>query len=280
MSDMTTALRTLLAAASAILLALPLPAAARQDAAVPNNWVLTHVREPNTSGVIATAPFDNGITVVARCLNNMFDLALVGLPAVDGAQTTRQLILITGEDSAERTSSWAVASDHTAAFSRLPAVIARRLAKGGPLQIIVPGRPGERRTRYVMSLTRSESALQETLTRCGRPLVDPRDDQLYGDGEGMPGGIVWVRGPRPELPGATVHGVSNGGSVSLSCAVTAGGRLEDCEIESEYPPGSLLGLAVRRSLEPARVGLTDAAIAEGQTLESRRIAFTVTFRIQ
>lgn len=254
--------------------ALAAPAVA-QDAAAPQDWVLTRVREQEA--LIATAPFNNGITVVARCSNNLFALILTGLPEADPSEPTRELILLVGDETEERPYAWTVASDRTAAFSRVPALTARQLIKGGSLQIIVPGPAGGRRTRYVMNLRPSESALQETLSRCGHPLVDPRDDLLFGDGKGLPSGFTWVRSPAPDFPAATVHGSVNGGTVTLSCLIRAGGRLTDCEVENEFPPGFNLGLIVRRSMGAARVGQSDEARATSQPFEGRRVLFTVNF---
>lgn len=170
-----------------------------------------------------------------------------------------------------------MASDRTVAFSRVPAILARQLIPGGRLQIIVPGKEGGRRTRYVMNLRPSESALQQTLAHCGRPLEDPRDGLLIGDAKGLPGGITWTRMPLPDFPAATVHGSIEGGSVTLSCRVETGGRLTDCQVEDEFPVGHNLGLAVRRSLDAARVAQTEEARAAGAPFEGGLIVFTVLF---
>ena len=253
---------------------LAAPAGA-QDTAAPQDWVLTRLREQEA--LIATAPFNNGITVVARCSNNVFALILAGLPEVNGSEATRDLILLVGDETDERPYAWTVATDRTAAFSRVPALTARQLIRGGRLQIIVPAPPGGRRTRYVMNLRPSESAVQETLTRCGRPIVEPDDDSLSGDGKGLPDGLYWINVPRPDFPGSNVHRGMNGGSATLSCNIADGGRLTDCQVESEYPHGLNLGQAVRRTISAARVGQTDESREAGELFEGRRVLFTVNF---
>jgi hypothetical protein len=250
-----------------------LPAVAQEAPA--QDWVLTQVREQDA--VVAAAPFSNGITVVARCSDNVFALILMGLPEADRSATTRRLILLVGDETRERPYSWSVASDRSAAFSRVPALTARQLMKGGKLQIIVPGEPGGRRTRYVMSVRPSESALQDVLSRCGRPIVDPRDDLLLGDGQGLPEGLHWVTQPRPTAPGSNVHRAATGGSVTLSCTIGAGGRLTDCEVEDEFPHGANLAQAVSRSTDAARVGQTERSREAGESFEGRRVVFTVNF---
>jgi hypothetical protein len=254
------------------------PAAAAQDPAPADTWVLTRVREGDT--VMATAPFSNGITVIARCAYHRFDLILAGLPEpVDSSARSRQLTLVFGEDAAERSTAWSVASDRTAAFSRLPAPTARRLLKGGQLQIVVPAPPGGRRTRYVMNLGPSVSELGEVLTHCDRPLVDANDETLDGDGgAALPGGTVWLRPPTIQYPPATVHGGSSWGTVTLSCNVTDQGRPTDCEIESEFPGGLGFGQAARRGTATALIGLDDEGRAAGRRLGEQRIAFTISFR--
>lgn len=252
---------------------------AAQNAAPSEAWVMTRAREGDA--VMATAPFSNGVTLIARCAYHRFDLIVAGLPEpLDTATTSRQLAIVFGEDSTERPTAWYVANDRTAAFSRLPAPTTRRLLRGGELQIIVPGPPGGSRTRYVMSLGESVTVLGEVLTHCGRPLVDPEDDLLQGDGgNALPGGIIWARPPAPDYPAATVHGSASWGTATLRCNVSADGRPRECEIESEFPAGFGFGQAARRGASAARLALDEEAVAAGRTLADGRIVFTTNFRL-
>lgn len=252
------------------------PASAKaQESTAAENWITTRVREHDA--VIAAAPFSNGITLMARCMDNVFGLVLTGLPEVAAPATSRSLILVVGDDE-ERPYIWNIAAaERSAALSRVPAIIARQLAKGGRLQIIVPAEEGERRTRYVVDLPRSGAGIEEVLTRCGRPLVDPRDDLLQGDGAGMARGYVWRQMPRPEFPSPTVHGARSGGMATMSCQVLETGRVTDCEIEDEFPAGFGFGQAARRGVSNARIGQTEEAREAGRPFAGGRIIFTTTF---
>lgn len=262
---------------SAALITTPASPAAAQAAAAaaPQDWVVTRLREGNT--LIASAPFDNGITIAARCSRDAFTLILTGLPEVDRSETDRTLILVVGEEGGERSDTWTVANDRTVAFSRVPAIITRRLIEGGPFQVIVPGVPGGPRTRYVMSLRPSESALQEVLTHCGRPVDSPRDEALRGDGRALPTGFTWTRMPLPEFPSATVSGAATAGSVTLTCRVGEGGRLSECIVEDEFPAGFNFGKAALRSLGAARVGQSEEARVAGAPFEGGFILFVMRF---
>lgn len=255
------------------------PSVAAQNSAPPEAWVLTRAREGDT--VMATAPFSNGITLIARCAYHQFSLIVAGLPEpLDTATSSRELTIVFGEDATERPTAWYVANDRTAAFSRLPAPTTRRLLRGGDLQIIVPGPPGGPRTRYVMSVGESATVLGEVLTHCGRPLVDPGDNLLQGDGgNALPGGIIWARPPAPDYPRATVHGSPSWGTATLRCHVSADGRPRDCEIESEFPAGAGFGQAARRGASAARLALDEEAIAAGRTLADGEFVFTTNFRL-
>jgi len=226
---------------------------------------------------IATAAFNNGITLISRCSKGVFDLILTGLPSASGKESSRLLTLVLDNNVDPKPSSWLVGEDRTVAFSQIPAMLARQLATGGHLEIIAPAEPGGRRTRYIMELTRSGSAIEETLNACDRPLVDPRDLVLQGDGGALPDGIIWTRLPRPNFPNG---GTARAGYVTLSCLAGAEGRAQDCQVESEQPPGANFARAALRSMDAARLGLTDQAIAAGRPAPSGLIVFTISFRLE
>ena len=236
------------------------------------DWILSEI--PENKATIAIVEFSSGLGLAARCVDGVFDMIVYGLPSVGDRESTREIALAVGENGDERTTVWQVGSDRTSAFSRLPARVARQLAEGGRLQVIVPGAPGARHTRYEMELDPSNAAVEKTLTACGRPLVDPRDIQTIGNGQnGLPSPIVWARVPSPQFP--RLPGRSGEAYVGLSCKVIDGGRLDDCQVESEFPPRQLFAPAVLRSMGRARLKLTDEGVANGATLHGGVITFVV-----
>jgi TonB family protein len=263
-------------AIGAALLTASTAAAQTATPVVDQNWVLTREARGNT--VMATAPFSNGITLVARCSNANFELLIAGLPEVPRAQMERPILLLIGDETVERPYQWTVASDSRVAFSRVPAQIARQLAQGGPLQVIVPGEPGAPRTRYVMSLERSGSAIEETLSHCGRPLVEPRDALLEGEASVLPNTLRWIDMPRPVYPDlALQNGIA--GTVTLTCLIARDGRPRDCRVESEHPPGSRFGDAALRATRAARLELTEEAVAAGGSLPQGALVFAIRFSL-
>ena len=253
------------------LIAVAIPGTVNSQDGAAADWRLERVEDRDA--VLALITFTNGIVLVSRCVAGVYDLTITGLPEpVQHDVFTRQLGFSVGDDAMSE-SAWTIADDRTSAFSRLPAVVARRLAKGGRLQIRVPADGTRRPTRYIMELEPSSAALATTLTECGRPLVDTRDAYIEGDGQSLPSGSTWVRPPQIQFPAANPsRGRSGLGYVGMTCAVTAEGRLSDCIVESEHPGGFGFGAAVLRGIPRARV----TPRVDG---ESAVIAFSVTFRI-
>lgn len=268
---------TITVAAITALLTSAVAPAPVQDSGAPG-WIATNLRKEKA--VLASASFDNGITLMARCMDNMFGLILTGLPEVAEGERARTLILIVG-DSEERPYVWSVAAaNRGTALSRVPAVIARQLVKGGRLQIIIPAEAGGRRTRYVVNLPQSGEALEQVLTVCGKPLVDPRDEKLLGDGgTGLTGQFKWTRVPTGVFPSGPIANMHTGGTATVSCEVLPTGRVTDCEIEDEFPVGAGFGRAARQSAVTGRVGWGDEAEGRDRPFEGGRIVFTTNFRI-
>jgi hypothetical protein len=163
-------------------------------------------------------------------------------------------------------------------------MVARNLAEGGKLQILVPAeREGGRRTRYVMDVAPSSTAIEQTLTTCGRPLIDPREvrsEEIEGNGQdGLPDAVAWRTAPRPSFP-SPVNGRSpREGYAVFSCVAKEDGGLTECQTESEQPAGYGLGQSVDRALPRARLQLTEQGAASGRPLAGRMILFAVNFRM-
>lgn len=241
-----------------------------------DDWTLTHL--PAGAGLAAGAMFDNGITLLVRCQNDVLDLMIGGLPEATGRTGMREIGLATGADE-PRMTTWTVGTQRSVAFSRLPALVARNLAEGGDLQIVVPSEG--RRMRYVMSLDPSSTAVEQVLTACGRPLVDPRDNRLHGNGQdGLPTPFEWARTPRIEFPHPVGDRSPRTGYVTMTCVVVAQGRLDECQIEAEHPAGYNLARAVLRGLRSGRVRLNEEGRAGGHVMEGHMVAFSINFVLQ
>lgn len=241
----------------------------RQAAPPPDSWVLTRQRNGD---LLAAAPFDNGITLAARCAHGAFDLMIDGLPPAGEAGSARPLTVKVG-DAPGISFWWTVSNAPSAAFSRIPGLTSRRLLRGGVLEIIVPGAEGGPRTRYVMTLSPDSPALKEAMTHCGRRLVDPRDDVGSASGDAEP--ARWVVAPRPNYPTVAETRGQRSGMATLACTPDAEGALRDCEIESEYPVGFRFGEAALRAAAEARV----TPRASGDASDGARLRFTIAFRM-
>lgn len=220
------------------------------------------LQDARTKTTVALIEFDSGIRIGARCTNGDYEVLITGLPPVPRDRTERMLRIADGDEPLTDT-TWTMGSTRDAAFSRLPAPFARRMAVGGRLQIGVPGERGGRETRYVMELAPSSAAVEQTLIACGRRLVDRRDSLM---GQNAPEGLaqpttgprfVWARAPRPEFPSGGPRGQASRGVVTISCVARVEGSLTDCVIESEHPRGFGFGRAALSAALRSRMGGAD-----------------------
>ncbi|MFA4898152.1 MAG: hypothetical protein WC563_01380 [Brevundimonas sp.] len=239
---------------------------------------------PERKAVLATIDFTSGLAIAARCVDGAYDVLISGLPEAPRRDMSRELGIQAGDQEEPYTSVWTVGTQRNTAFSRIPAVVARDLAKGGKLQVIVPSTSGGPRTRYVMDLDPSSTAIEQTLTACGRPMIDPREaraKEIDGNGQdGLPDTVQWQTMPRPVFP-ASVNGRSPlEGYVVLSCVLTDAGQMTECQTESEQPAGYNLWRSVERSLPRARLKLSEQAAAAGLSLAGRMVRFSVTFKME
>lgn len=230
--------------AALLVCATAFPALA-QDAT--RDWDL--LNDPRRKLVIAYTRFDNGVTVATRCADGGFETIVTGLPPA-GRATRRPLRIAFGEDELFD-SQWSVATDDTIAVADLPAPFARRMRAGGRLRILVPnGAEGGRNLMYDLDLPASSGAVDQTLTACQRPLVDPRDAELDSlPDEGVPRNITWSVRPKPRYP---VTDYARGFAV-ITCLTNPDGTLRDCSIESEHPRDGRFGDATLASARRARV---------------------------
>lgn len=263
-------------------LAAGAPAMAQENAPQSEDWTLTSV--PERKAVMATIDFTSGLAIAARCVDGAYDVLISGLPEAPRRDMSRELGIQAGEQEVPYMSVWTVGTQRNTAFSRIPAVVARDLAKGGKLQVIVPSTSGGPRTRYVMDLDPSSTAIEQTLIACGRPMVDQREaraKEIDGNGQdGLPDTVQWQTMPRPVFP-ASVNGRSPlEGYVVLSCVLTDAGQMTECQTESEQPAGYNLWRSVERSLPRARLKLSEQAASAGLSLAGRMVRFSVTFKME
>ncbi|WP_339914732.1 hypothetical protein [uncultured Brevundimonas sp.] len=229
------------------------------------------VRNPDRHQTLVYTQFDVGLSIAARCVGNSYQALIAGLPPVDTEQRPLGVAFGDGEIDDQ---TWNVTEDSRIALSSLPTQFARRLREGGTLKLRIPGgAEGGRNLLYVLDLPASNTAIDESLTACGRPLVDPRDEQTADIGDGsLPHGFSWMSRPRPEYPESRYAS----GFAVLSCLNDSDGRLRDCIIETEHPQDGGFGAAALHGVRRARVQATD--LPKGPLLP-RLIAFRVNFSL-
>lgn len=254
---------------STLALSLGLPALAQDQE---QDWEMS--RDPAKKVVLAYIPLTTGLSLGVRCSKNVFGAVIAGLPPAPRGTQTRQLIMAFGDDR-PKPSRWNVTTDRAVAVADYPAAFARELREGGRLQITIPDGAGEgRNLRHDLSLPSSQVAIDEVLTACGKPTVDPRDDLLPDIAEGgLPDGVTWARRPTVGFPMNSRYAEGYG---VVTCVANPDGSLSQCEIESEHPADGGFGEAALRSAARARInspGETPGALAP------RMIGYRVSFRL-
>lgn len=245
---------------------------AQTAADLPPDWEV--LRNPAKRSTMAFISFTSGLTMATRCTGQSFSALVHGLPPATRGQQTRILRIAVG-DGALHDTRWNVTTDPTAAVADLPAIFARKLRNGGRLQIVVPDGAGPgRNLRHDVVMPASPVAIDETLTACDRPLVDPRDDdiEVLSD-NGLPANVSWASRPRPIFPMGSRYAA---GFAVVTCLGQPDGRLKDCVIETEHPDDGLFGAAVLRSMDRARV--RSDIEPEGQ-IRPRLMSVRVNFRM-
>ncbi|MBD7941631.1 hypothetical protein [Brevundimonas guildfordensis] len=244
---------------------------AAQDA---EDWDL--LVRPEEQLTVAYTQFDNGLLLAARCQRGVYQVMVGGLPAAPAAKdlhkSNRVLIIGIGDkDAAEQ--RFMLGADPSVAFSELPAPLARQMREGGTMTITVPGGAEDgRNLRYLVELPASNSAIDQSLAGCDRPLVDPRDQQLDDlEDDGLPINLVWKQVPRPEYPQGRTY---TAGFAVVTCLSQADGRLEDCVVETEFPVNGGFGTAAMRGTRKGR--LENRGGGDGP-VPSRLIVYRVTY---
>jgi len=227
---------------------------------------------PETKLTVAFTSYDSGLSIAVRCSNGGLEALIAGLPPVTTDLRTIGIGFADGPLSSQR---WVVASRNTTAVTTRPSEFARSLRNGGRLQIRVTedGEQG-RALRYVVELPPSNTAIDQTLVACDRPLIDPRDAEVAALGEdGLPSILSWVRRPEVSYPTGRTY---EKGFATVSCLTAPDGRLRDCEIDSEYPGDGGFGAAAMRA---ARGGLVTNRLNPDAPIPVSKVVFTARFGI-
>lgn len=231
------------------LLTLPLLlacSAAQEPAPAPSDWaLLADPRRGMTAAVLETTA---GVDIILRCHEGAFTAFVSGL--APSRRETRRIELTVG-DGPRQAREWANSEDGASAFSDLPAPLARELRSGGQLQLRVPpADSGGPATRYVLEVAPSQAAIDQTLTACGLPLVDPRDAELAALGDtDMPAMLGWAERPQIRFPQTRYAR----GFAVVTCVTAPDGRPRDCVVETEHPHDGRFGRAVLRGVERSRL---------------------------
>jgi len=231
-------------------------------------------RDPAAKAILAYTSFDNGLSIAFRCVDGSFNAVIAGLPP---SQENRRRLELGFRDGEPRPTMWSSTTNPTTVIGDLPAPLAREFRQGGALRLTVPnGAADGRNLRYEIDLPASGAAVDEALTACDRPLVDPRDMELEAIGaSGLTGGMTWRRMPEPEFPHSGGSGYAEGFAV-LTCISTARGGVRDCVVEMEHPHDGGFGRAAADAARRARlVNTTDP----GQPVPVRRFSFLTKFRM-
>lgn len=243
-------------------------ASAQTPASAPpgDDWTLAS-DDDVTAAVIG---YDSGIDIVVRCAGGRFETLIAGLPPATGR--TRELRFSDGPGPGQP-DTWYVGRYPTVAVTTFPARFARSLREGGSLNMVVPGgAENGRNLRYVLDLPASPSAINATLTACGKPIDDPRDALIEEVAEGgLPEGIAWRRAPEPNYPDRRMY---EWGFASVSCLSDPGGVLRQCEVEAEHPLDGGFGQATLNAVRAARVEVRGQ---RGAPVPRRMIVFTTRF---
>ncbi|MBJ7446729.1 MAG: hypothetical protein JHC81_04270 [Brevundimonas sp.] len=220
---------------------------------------------------MAYTEFSNGLALGFRCMDGDFSAVVSGLPA---SQTERRTLRVKfGDDDTDDT-FWTTTTEPSVAVADMPAPLARMFRRGGSLRLTVPrANSAGQDVTYAVDLPQSSVAIDETLTRCGKPLTDPRDVELnaLADG-GLPMNLNWETRPRLDFPRTDYAR----GFAVVSCIADQSGRARDCVVESEHPHDGRFGRATLDGMNNAR--LTNLA-QPGAPLRPSRFVFRAIFTV-
>lgn len=247
-------------------LAVTTPAVA-QDAAGDDGWDVQSAPDLQVAGVM----FSSGVALIFRCQAWKLDAIITGLTPVEGGYT--RVLEVSRPDGSFEDQVWRTAAEPSAAFSHEAERLARAARLGGVLSIRIPNENGQNGRLYRLDLPADPSGLDAALNACAVPLTDEADavQPMHTRPENQ---ISWQSRPTPMYPQRAFERGVRAGRAEVSCVVSLEGRLEDCEIVSEDPPGMGFGREALAAARQARLTLLP-----GRTAGEGRVNFPITFRM-
>lgn len=230
-----------------------------------DDWDVSRSEDGRTQ--IAYLEFDSGVVIATRCSNRSFAVLLRGVdvpPPTKGPALQSRRLTLAIDGRPEFTNSWVLSEDGSTLISVYPLTMARILAQGMRLTISPPAEDGVPVKRYSLDIPASAAAVAATMTACGKQLADEQPQS--SPPEAIFTGYKpdsWAQRASPQYP-MTAMSVKHG-QVSYNCIVQSNGRLNPCEVESEYPAGLGFGRSTLDALRSSRLNMdTPPPLVAGQ----------------
>jgi len=210
------------------------------------------VADPARDRVAAGVQFGGGVSFAVQCQAGQLTVALGGMPTTDAS--IRHFDATRGGGASRLT--WWNTHPGSPVLTSTDVRAVRFLRAGG--NVTFASAAGEARpSRMQIELPTNPAGLDQVLTACGSPLVDPRD-ALTDVGD------LLLEGPRVEIFGDLSRYPAI--RVEISCVVR-GGKMADCQSDHETPSAPQVGRETARHANGYPLKLSDPAAAEGRIVE-------------
>lgn len=236
---------------SILIAAVGIGAAAQANAQTSDDWDVS--TDAGRRLTVASVEYESGALLRVQCQAGQLDVAISGLPAspADSRPYARSL-----PDGRLIQSYWTGAPATGTLLSGEPVRDARSFKAGGALKL-ASGADAHPPLSIDLDLPSQSNGIDQVLTACGRPLVDPRDM------------LIAVNDLMLEAPSLEISDKAARYSdirIEISCVVAAG-RLAECQSDHETPTAPEAGEDTARLANGHRLRLRDPAAAEGQLLD-------------
>lgn len=209
--------------------------------------------DPGRGLTVASVEYSSGAILRVQCHAGQLDVGISGLRASpsDSRPYSRTL-----PDGGLIQSYWTGSSSTGTLLSAQPIRDARSFKAGGALKLAW-GTDAHPPLSIDLDLPSQSTGIDQVLTACGRPLVDPRDRRMAVND-------LMLEGPKLEISDkAARYGDIQ---VEISCVVTAG-RLAECQSDHESPTAPEVGEDTARLADGYQLRLRDSVAAEGRLLD-------------